>query len=398
MAQKTASPAHLVEGFHTDCRYFTGYKPCQFHRPCTECPHHDPIQTEVLLINLDALGDVLRTTAVLPPIRRRWPGARITWLTRARALPLIQHHPMVDTALPFNLESITALQARHFDVLLNVDKSAVAGGLAVQLSADDRRGFGVNGHGAIVPLNGEADYLYRTGLDDELKFRINQKSEPQMLCEAFGLPYHRDPYQLPLPAHLQNIGPRRAVGFNTGCSPLYPYKKLPLSTQEAAIRALSQQLVEPILLLGGPEDRERNQHLASRLGEMVEETPTNEGLLVGAAHVRRCDVVVSGDSLGMHMAIALERHVVVWFGVTCPQEIEVYGRGIKLLSAVQCAPCWKRNCKQEIKCFDRVSPEWIVSAVQECLHARKNEAVLDSVQGADWWRPAKTTGHLPKRP
>ena len=44
-----------------------------------------------------------------------------------------------------------------------------------------------------------------------------------------------------------------------------------------------------------------------------------------------CDIVVSGDSLGMHMAIGLKKWVVAWFGPTCHQEIDLYDRGAKFL-------------------------------------------------------------------
>ena len=52
--------------------------------------------------------------------------------------------------------------------------------------------------------------------------------------------------------------------------------------------------------------------------------------------MNRCDVVISGDSLGMHMAIALSKHVVAWFGPTSPQEIDLYDRGVKLLADRLC--------------------------------------------------------------
>ena len=181
-------------------------------------------------------------------------------------------------------------------------------------------------------------------------------------------------------------GPRRKVGFNTGCSPLYPYKKLPLDVQAAAIEALD--LDEPVLLLGGPEDTERNTSLAECLGARVELTPTTGGLRRGAAEVSRCEVVVTGDSLGMHLAIALGVHVVAWFGPTCPQEIELFGRGIKLLGEVGCAPCWKRSCDEAPKCFDQVSPALIAEATHHALAARARAEHLDGVRGGGWWRPS----------
>jgi heptosyltransferase-2 len=176
------------------------------------------------------------------------------------------------------------------------------------------------------------------------------------------------------------------VGFNTGCSPQYPYKKLPLGAQREAIALLGEALGEPVLLLGGPEDTARNHALAADLGERVLLTPSEDGLRAGAAQVDRVEVVVTGDSLGMHLAIALRKHVVVWFGVTCPAEIELYGRGIKLLADVGCAPCWRRSCDQEPKCYDRVAPELIARAALDALEARRAGRPIDEVRGAGWWR------------
>jgi heptosyltransferase-2 len=113
----------------------------------------------------------------------------------------------------------------------------------------------------------------------------------------------------------------------------------------------------------------------------------DRGLRHGASEINRCDVVVSGDSLGMHMAIALEKHVVAWFGVTCPQEIDLYDRGLKILADVGCAPCWKSECDQKLPCRDQVDPEWIADAVSDCLVARASSQPIRGVRGADWWRP-----------
>lgn len=367
-----------MPSYHLDCRHFSGYKPCRYHRPCEGCPHHARPDPDVLLINLDALGDVLRTTALVAALRRVHPQARLTWLTRPRAAALLQNNPQVDRVLALSEESIVELRARRFDLLLNVDKSPVSGGLAMVVEAAEKRGFGLDPGGAIVPLNPSARYLYDTGLDDDLKFRRNTRTEPEMLAEALGFPYHRDEYVLVLAEHERAPGPRRKVGFNTGCSPGYPYKKLPLHVQEEAIRRLAIHLGEPVLLLGGPEDEGRNAALAAALGPLAERTPTGLGLRRGAAEVDRCEVVVTGDSLGMHIAIALKKHVVAWFGVTCPQEIELYGRGVKLLADVTCSPCWRSTCDNEPKCFDRVPVDWIVSATLECLDARASGRTLST--------------------
>jgi len=367
--------------FHTDCRYFSGYKPCRFGRPCEDCPEHTRASPDILLINLDALGDVLRTTALLPAIRRDHPHARITWLTRARAAPLLGQNPLIDHVLTLGYEADIILRTRRFDLVLAVDKSQVAGAIAVQVQAGERRGFGLDPSGAIVPLNPSAAHLYRLGLDDALKFQHNQRTEQDLLAEALGFEHRGDGYTLVLAPEEAAGGPRRKVGFNTGCSLAYPHKKLPLGVQAEAIRMLSTRLGEPVLLLGGPEDTARNAQLARELGDMAENTPSELGIRRGAAEIDRCDVVVTGDSLGMHLAIARGKHVVAWFGPTCPQEIDLYGRGVKLRASVDCAPCWKSACDRTTMCWDRVPAEAIVSAVHDCLLARQAGQAIDAVRG-----------------
>jgi ADP-heptose:LPS heptosyltransferase len=372
-----------IGALHTDCRWFTGYRPCAPWRSCEDCELYSPVLGEILIINLGALGDVLRTTAQLPALRAAWPGARITWLTSARAVPLLQGHPLLDRILPFGVQAVCELEARQFDLLLCVDKEPGAAGLASRLKAWTKRGFGLDERGVIVPLNPQADYLYRTGVDDRLKFLHNTMSEPAMLAEALRLPWGGEPYRLYLDEQ-ELLGEPRAVGFNTGSSPGWHRKRLDEGLQVAAIRAVHEAIGEPVLLLGGPEDSARNARIAEALGEMVELTHTDSGLRVGAAHVARCGVVFSGDSLGMHMAIAMGCHVVAWFGPTCPQEIDLFQRGIKLLADVDCAPCWQQTCQREPACNRGLDPALVRDAVLDCLAARAAGEPIDEIRGGSW--------------
>ncbi len=356
--------------FKRDCRSFTGYSPCEPFRTCPGCHDYDPVDCEILIINLEGLGDVLRTTAQLPAIKDQHPRSRITWLTRPRARELLEGHPLLDRVMVLETEDLAELSARSFELLLCVDKSPLSGSLAMQINAGEKRGFGVDERGVIIPLGDHARYLYRLGLDDHLKFHKNQLTEPRLLSEALALPYRREPYRLYLPP-APPAGHPRLVGFNTGASPAFPRKALSVDLQEAAIALISRATGEPVLLLGGPEDRHRNEELSRRLGPRVENSPLGEGLMVGAAHVQRCQVVFSGDSLGMHMAIALGKYVVAWFGPTCHQEIDLYDRGLKLLSGLDCAPCWHSRCQRRPACNESLSAGLVAEAVLDCLDASR---------------------------
>ena len=54
-----------------DCRLFTGYKPCVPQKLCEGCQDRQPMGTRILIINLDAMGTVLATTAQLPALKRK---------------------------------------------------------------------------------------------------------------------------------------------------------------------------------------------------------------------------------------------------------------------------------------------------------------------------------------
>ncbi len=382
------SPFYSSPTLIPDCRLFSGYKPCAPYKLCAGCPDRLAMGTRVLLVNLDALGTVLATTAQLPAIKRTYPDCHLTWLTRPNAVPLLQHNPYIDHLVEWNDENRMVLLQQRFELALNADKSRPAAAFMNAVSAGSKRGFGLNENGAIVPLNAGAAYSFRLGVDDHFKFRENRRTGNDILAEAWEIEYRRDEYVLPLTAEEQAATERwrrelglpeaaLVIGFNTGCSTLFPLKKLELETQAAAIRQLAAELPEAkIILLGGREDTERNQRLAALCEGLALPTPTTLGLRQGIVLTNLADIVVSGDSLGMHLAIGLQKHVVAWFGLSCAAEIDLYDRGVKIIRELACAPCWKKVCDLPHGpiCVTEFKPEWIVAAVHEARRQLANRA------------------------
>jgi heptosyltransferase-2 len=371
-----------------DCRLFSGYKPCVPYKLCEGCQDRLPMGTRILLVNLDALGTVLATTAQLPAIKRSYPNSHITWITRKNALPLLTNNPFVDHLVEWNDENRMVLLQQKFELALNADKSRPAAAFMNLVNAETKRGFGLNENGAIVPLNAGAEYSFRLGVDDHFKFRVNKRTGNDMLAEAWELDYRRDEYVLQLTADelaeserwRRELGLEEAalvIGFNTGCSELFVLKKLELETQAQAIRQIAAEMPEAkIILLGGREDTERNQRLVELTEGLAIPTPTTLGLRAGIVLENLADIVVSGDSLGLHIAIALKKYAVGWFGLSCAAEVDLYNRGVKIIRDLPCAPCWKKVCDLPHGpiCVTEFKPEWIVGAVREVYD------VLDSTR------------------
>lgn len=360
----------------TDCRFFTGYKPCSFSVTCSErCLHQSIPQIRILLIHLGALGAVLRSTSLLKSIHQKYPKAHLTWVTDAPAEQLLLGNPLIDRVLTTSSKDQLILNALCFDIAFVVDKSLQAVGLLRQTRADQVFGFVANEvSGAILPATPAAEELWSLGLSDEKKFRVNKKSEVQLLHEALELGNGLlSDYYAPLTAKETVLSVERKkkwkkssapiIGINTGCASTLPSKKWTVSFHREVIQMLLQSGYENIVLLGGKEDQLRNQQIAYCLP--IIQSDTNSGLRDGLTSVAACDLVITGDSLGMHMAISQKKFVIAWFGPSCIQEIELFGRGIKLQSAAPCSPCWKKSCDKNPMCYDLVGREQVGIAVKQ---------------------------------
>lgn len=363
-----------------ECRYFNGYKPCSKNDICdSKCQYQDVPLISILIVHLGALGAVVRSTSILRAIKRKYPSSMITWVTDSPAHHLLKNHPAIDRVLVTSESDLLQLGALQFEIGLVIDKSLKAVGVLRHTAVDQVYGFiNHSTNGAIIPATGAAEELWRLGLDNDLKFHVNTKPETQLLIEALELGlYQRDDYWLPLTSDekkesalrrrswLARNGKAYIIGVNTGCSDIIPYKKLTVAFHQKLIKRIKQEVpYAEIVLLGGPEDTARNKEISE--GCEVVNSETQSGLRDGLISVASCDTVITGDSLGMHMAISQKKQVIAWFGPTCAQEIDLYDRGIKIQAQSSCSPCWKRTCEKSIMCYDQVSLEEIIDAVKSC--------------------------------
>ena len=149
------------EDIKFNCRLYNGYKPCIHGNECAGCPYYDPLElptnftpvpspqpvvypadaNSILIIKTGAMGDVLRTTTLLHGIKRRFPKARVTWVTAPECVPLLKANPFIHELLPFSQETCAQLEHQSFDVLLNFEKEKEPLLLAGRIHAHARAGF-----------------------------------------------------------------------------------------------------------------------------------------------------------------------------------------------------------------------------------------------------------------
>jgi heptosyltransferase-2 len=239
---------------------------------------------------------------------------------------------------------------------------------------------------------GHARPDFRLGLSDRIKFHENTASYPRLICDAVGLPYSGQRYRLYPSAEarrraqrvLDEIGVQphdRVVGLHTGAGKTFANK---IWTPDRFV-SLARRLIEDgdarVLLLGGPEERVHNLWIGRRLGDGVLDAGCEHAELVYASIVQRCDAIVCGDSLALHVAVAMGVPVVALFGPTCPQEIDLFGQGEKIVSDIACAPCYLRTCEKKPNCMDLLEVDQVHAAVRRVLAAAPIEEPAASVGG-----------------
>ena len=356
---------------HDDCRHFVGHKPCIFRRECEHCPHYAPLGTRILIIKLAAMGDVLRTTPLLRGLREAYPISHVTWLTEANTIPMLRGIPEIDRLLAYTFESALQLQSEAFDRLYCFDKEPKATSLAMKIRAEKKSGFGLSEFGSVMPLNRESAYAFELGINDELKFRLNKKTYPEIVYECAGLPYHRPQEYLvaDLSAETSEARDRLAslgvsdhdlkIGLNTGAGDVFATKKWTVAGYAGLADRLVKELGARVLLLGGPSEKERNAEIAASARHPLVDTGTDNPIRRFSGIVGNCDLVVTGDTLAMHIAIGLKIPVLVILGSTCPQEIELYGRGAKVVSDFDCSPCYLSACQRDVTCMDAIQVDTV---------------------------------------
>ncbi len=334
---------------------------------------------DILVIKLGALGDVLRTTSILPGLKEKYSQCRITWVTRRNAGELLKNNGLIDKIV-FDDEADEKLKNHRFERVISLDddeaacrraRAAVAQNIVGAYLENDRLTYSASSRawfdmGLISRLGKKAA--------DELKKR-NSKTYQQILAEMLGIRMSRPELKLD-GANLafknnfllkNRLGEGdMIIGLNTGAGGRWQLKALGEEKTIALAHLLMQTLKARVLILGGPEEAERNQRILSAASGVIDGGCHNS-LLDFAALVDACRVIITSDSLAMNMAIALEKRVIAFFGPTSASEIDLYGRGAKITPPMPCLCCYKKQCDIHPHCMEQIDIREIVRLAGEML-------------------------------
>jgi heptosyltransferase-2 len=317
--------------------------------------------TSILILKTAALGDVLRTTSILPGLHARYRDCRVTWVTARGAADLVRTHPLVgavetvDVADPASVAALTKkLAATRWTRVISLDDERPLCELASALDAEKISGAYLREDGQRAYTDDVAPWFdmgllstFGKAEADRLKI-ANTKSHPAIYAEMLGLPMGKPGLHLPESSrafgrafadrHRLHDG-GAVVGLNTGAGGRWVSKQLSIERTIELAEALHAKLDgrATFVVMGGGPEAERNRAILDGLARSSSRVRSvdagcDNALLDFAALVTECDLLVTSDSLALHMAIAEDVRVVAFFAPTSAAEIELYGLGEKIPS------------------------------------------------------------------
>ncbi len=348
----------------------------------TDLKYFDPARVKnILVVSSTAIGDTLLSTPAIRALHQRYPRAHLTGHIRDKYLELFANNPHLDEIIPYYggyhrfLHTVLALRRRRPDAVAILHGN---GPQAIPMAY-------LSGAPFVVRIPNRSEYRYLLS---------NQEQSTANECNPEEHGIHdrlRTAALLSAPSNNKRMvlvvedSSRREVadylqakGF-ANASPLIGFQVAASTVSRMWMKErfaqLGRQLLDKsphskIIITGSPQECAYCREVADMIDSPRVLVSAGElSLKQVPAMLEKLDLLLTGDTGVMHMAIALGTPTVSLFAVADPRKSAAcYDRDKHLVISKDktCDPCPGKKCPYP-KCMEQIEVEEVFAAVQQLL-------------------------------
>lgn len=326
-----------------------------------------------LIIRFSSIGDIVLTTPVIRCLKQQVPGAEVHFLTKESYRGIVSSSPFVDKVQLLGSSwdlMMHQLQYEDYDYIIDLHHNLRT--LRIKKALKGAKHFSFNKLNiqkwllTALKINRlPAVHIVDRYLDTLKNFNV--------VNDGKGLDYFFPEQQgvkitdLPI-SHIHGyVGVVIGAALNT--------KKLPVHK----LKELCAGIKFPVVLLGGPEDREAGEQIASEDPIRIYNSCGKFSLNESADLVQNAKLIVTHDTGLMHIAAAYQKPMISVWGNTVPE----FGMGpyygstvitneILEIKNLSCRPCSKigyNKCpKGHFKCMELQDMNQVSAVIKTYLH------------------------------
>ena len=329
------------------------------------------MQKNILIIKIGALGDVVRTTYLLPDLIKKYGNnTKIFWVSSKMAFSLLKYNTFIDTIIDIeSTKEIKKLEEIEFDLVLsledefevlskikNIKYKKISGALltleGISYTEDLKKWY----YMSLISKFGKekADILKKE----------NKESHAQIFSEGLEIdriePYYFNSKDMEskvesyLSLFKKNF---YLLGLNLSAGKRWTSKSLLLSEAKKLIEMVLKYRKRRvfIFLLGGKDDLEYNKNIFNDFKDKVNiiflEPVSLEEF---AAIIKNLDMLIVSDTLALHIAISQKIKTISYYAPTSAVEIETFGMGEKVISTSNDYCSYKPNADNSTITAERI--------------------------------------------
>ncbi|MFQ5480316.1 MAG: glycosyltransferase family 9 protein [Thermodesulfobacteriota bacterium] len=333
----------------------------------------------ILLVACTAIGDTLLSTPAIRAVRKRYPKARIIAFFNSKNEELFSNNPNIDGVISYYggwkrfFSTIKALRKHSFDLALILHGNEPQATPLCYLSGarfilkipnDNRFNFLLSNREALV-RRGELGHGILTRLqtaalagcpEDGVRMELFFEKRDLLGADAF----------------LASTDTRAKgdilVGFQPGASTV-SRQWFPERFIELGKKILSTHPEYRIILTGSPSERALCENIKTKIGQRAFVAAGSLPLREAAALIKRLNVLVTGDTGPMHIAITVGTPVVALYAAAdsaCSGPLYDTKRHRVIKKEKTCEPCISRRCRYQ-ECMEQITVDEVFEAVVDIL-------------------------------